>query len=78
MAQHDSMIADLQKVADAHEEAARHLFVVCGQPDTQEGFEHAWSKEDEQWYAEWAALCSLITTLTANRIIVSRANAKNS
>lgn len=53
MAQHDSMIADLQKVADEHEEAARHLFVVCGQPESQTEFERAWEKEDLSWYLQW-------------------------
>lgn len=56
MAQHDSMIADLQKVADEHEEAARHLFVVCGEPSSQVLFEFAWRKEDPVWYAQWCEL----------------------
>lgn len=78
MAQHDSMIEDLQKIAAEHEEAARHLFVVCGQPDTQEGFEMAWAKEDYCWYMEWHAVHNLLIALRMNRTIVSRANAKNS
>lgn len=67
MAQHDSMIADLQKVADEHEEAARHLFVVCGQPDTQPGFEMAWAKEDDQWYNEWMKLKAFIQLMEYRR-----------
>ncbi len=67
MAQHDSMIADLKKVADEHEEAARHLFVVCGEPSTQEGFECAWKKEDQVWWWEWATLCAMIKVMEKGR-----------
>lgn len=60
MAQHDSMLEDLQKLAAEHEEAARHLFVVCGEPSTQAGFEMAWAKEDFTWYNEWMNLRAFI------------------
>lgn len=67
MAQHDSMIVDLQKVADEHEEAARHLFVVCGQPSTDAGFELAWANEDYDWFCEWKKLQAFINLMESRR-----------
>jgi len=38
------------------EQDARHAFVVCGQPDTQEAFEAAWFSEDPDHYEKWLRL----------------------
>lgn len=42
----------LWAIADL-EENARSAFVVCGKPDTQEGFETAWADEEPDNYKRW-------------------------
>lgn len=63
MTSHDSMIIELSALSDAHEEAAKHLFVVCGQPADQFEFEAAWKKEDPVWYHQWVSLNNFIQSL---------------
>jgi len=52
----DTIIIDVKELVAAEEKAARHLFVVCGQPSTDEGFHQAWFKEDPVWFAKWMVL----------------------
>lgn len=47
-----SVLAQLIELRDKEVEAARHLFVVCGQPSTDEGLYDAWCKEDPEWFRQ--------------------------
>lgn len=57
------IIENLKALVVSEEEDARHLFVVCGQPSTQEGFHAAWFKEDPAWFSKWIYLKSSIKAL---------------
>lgn len=51
-----SILAQLIELRDKEVEAATHLFVVCGQPSTVEGFYDAWCKEDPEWFYQHESL----------------------
>ena len=51
-----TMAANLAEACKALETAARHAYVVCGQPATQEGFERAWATECKADYDQWVRL----------------------
>lgn len=58
-----SILTQLIELRDKELEAAKHLFIVCGQPSTDEGFHAAWMKEDIDWCMQFTALNSLIGVL---------------
>lgn len=53
----------LKTLLVSEEEAARHLFVVCGIPADLDGFHSAWLKEDPEWFVEWCELKYFIKEL---------------
>lgn len=57
------IVENLKALAASEEEDARHLFVVCGQPSTDEGFQQAWFKEDPAWFAKWMCLKATIEAM---------------
>lgn len=59
------ILENMKELVKSEEEDARHLFVVCGQPSTREGFMQAWFKEDPSWFAQWMALQASIKTMEA-------------
>lgn len=58
-----SILAQLIELRDKEVEAASHLFIVCGQPSTDEGFHAAWMKEDIDWYMQFTGLEALIDVM---------------
>lgn len=58
-----SILAQLIELRDKEVEAAAHLFIVCGQPSTVEGFHQAWMKEDQNWFIQFTALNSSIKVM---------------
>ena len=58
-----SILTQLIELRDKELEAATHLFVVCGQPSTVEGFHQAWMKEDMNWFMQFTALNSTIKVM---------------
>ena len=61
----ETIAAKLNDLIKEEEEAARHLFVVCGQPSTPEGFYDAWANEDAAWFAQWTTLKAAARTMLA-------------
>lgn len=55
-----SILTQLIELRDKERAAAEHLFIVCGQPETEFEFFKAWAKEDEQWFIQYIALKSSI------------------
>lgn len=45
----------IERLCGHLETNAREMFVVCGKPDTQEGFEAAWRAENPTEYSDWLA-----------------------
>lgn len=58
-----SILQQLIEVRDKEVEAAAHLFIVCGQPSTVEGFHQAWMKEDMNWFMQFTSLNSAIKVM---------------
>lgn len=56
----------LAEACAALEANARHAYVVCGRPDTQEAFEAAWQSEDPETYAQWLRLSGRTAQLSAD------------
>lgn len=63
-----SILTELLRLRDSEEEAARHLFIVCGQPAAYGDFIDAWHNEDPIWFCQWESLCALIKSLQLAQI----------
>ena len=62
------MIRALIQLRDSELEAAKHLFVVCGQPSTELGLFEAWAKEDPAWLASFMMLRGMIAAMMSKGI----------
>lgn len=57
------LLRALIDLRDSEMEAAKHLFIVCGEPSTEEGFLQAWAKEDAKWLTSFLFLRGLIASM---------------
>lgn len=55
-----NILRALIQLRDSELEAAKHLFVVCGEPADENQFLLAWAKEDQQWLTSFIFLRALI------------------
>lgn len=59
------VIAGFETVLQAEADSARHLFVVCGEPSTEEGFHAAWQKEDPKWFESYMNMKQRLAAMKA-------------